>query len=243
VITGIIVALPEEISSLTSKKICKGDCFFINENILVACSGAGPENATKASQLLINKGAKRLISWGCAAALKVNLHPGDLVLPQTLITEEQRQFSNLHINTPWLENVLDHLSPLNPYTGPLAESSFIVAESADKKLIHKQTRAIALDMESIAVAKIAIEYKIPVLVIRCIADPVSMSLPKAVSYALNKQGDIILAKLLWFLLTHPSELPGLIKLGLHFNAAKNKLKLVANQLDIIVGFEQNTAIK
>jgi len=50
-----------------------------------------------------------------------------------------------------------------------------------------------------------------------------------------------LSKLLWFLLTHPTELPGLIKLGLHFNAAKNKLKLVAKHLDIIVGFEQKTA--
>ena len=242
-ITGIIVALPDEINSLTSKKISKGDCVFIKETTLVACSGAGPKNATKASQLLINKGAKRLISWGCAAALKTNLHPGDLVIPQTLITEEQRQFSNLHLNTPWLENTLAHLSPLNPYTGSLAESSSIVAESAEKKLIHKQTRAIALDMESIAVAKTAIQHKLPVLVIRCIADPVSMSLPKAVSFALNDQGDVVLIKLLWFLFTHPKELPGLIKLALHFNAAKNKLKLVANQLDIIIGFEQNTAIK
>jgi len=243
VITGIIVALPDETSSLTSKKISKGECVFINDTTLVACSGAGPKNATKASQLLINKGAKRLISWGCAAALKANLHPGDLVLPQTLITEEQRQFSNLHLSTPWLEYTLTHLSPLNPFTGALAESSFIVAESADKKLIHKQTRAIALDMESIAVAKTAMQHKLPVLVIRCIADPVSMNLPKAVSYALNEQGDVVLAKLLWFLLTHPSELPGLIKLAQHFNAAKNKLKLVANQLDIIVGFDQNPAIK
>lgn len=237
-ITGIIVALPNEISSLTRKKVSKGDCAFINDNTLIACSGAGPENATKASQLLIDKGAERLISWGCAAALKANLHPGDLVLPQTLQTERHEE---LTLASPWLNNVLDRLSHLNPYTGSLLESSFIVAESVEKKAIYKQTRAIALDMESIAVARIAIQNSIPVLVIRCIADPVTMSLPKAVSYALNEQGDIVLAKLLWFLLTHPHELPGLIKLGLHFNAAKNKLKLVARHLDIIDGFEQNTA--
>ena len=237
-ITGIIVALPNEISSLTDKKINKGDCVFINDNTLDACSGAGPENATNASKLLINKGAKRLISWGCATALKTNLHPGDLILPDTLQTERQE---DLTIASQWLNDVLDHLSPLNPFTGSLAESSLIVAESSAKKAIHKQTRAIALDMESVAVAKIAIQNKLPVLVIRCIADPVSMSLPKAVSYALNNKGDVLLPRLLWFLLTHPSELPGLIKLGLHFNAAKNKLKLVAEHLDIITGFEQNTA--
>ncbi len=237
-ITGIIVALPNEISSLTSKKVNKGDCLFINDNTVIACSGAGPENAAKASQLLIDKGAERLISWGCAAALKANLHPGDLVLPQTLLTERHEE---LTIASPWLNKALDQLSSLNPYTGSLVESSFIVADSLDKKSIHQQTRAIAVDMESIAIVKIAIQNNLPVLVIRCIADPVTMNLPKAVSYALNNQGDVVLAKLLWFLLTHPNELPGLIKLGLHFNAAKNKLKLVAEHLDIITGFEQNTA--
>ena len=237
-ITGIIVALPNEISSLTRKKITKGDCLFINDDTLIACSGAGPENAAKASQLLIDKGAKRLISWGCGAALKANLHPGDLVIPQTLLTERHEE---LTIASPWLNKALDQLSSLNPYTGSLVESSFIVADSEEKKAIYKQTRAIALDMESAAVARMAIQNNLSVLVIRCIADPVSMNLPKAVSYALNNQGDVVLAKLLWFLLTHPNELPGLIKLGLHFNAAKNKLKLVARHLDIMDGFEQNTA--
>ena len=237
-ITGIIVALPNEISSLTSKKANKRDCIFINDSTVIACSGADPENAATAAQLLINKGAKRLISWGCAAALKANLHPSDLVIPQTLLTERHEE---LTIASPWLNKVLDQLSSLNPYTGSLVESSFIVADSEEKKVIYKQTRAIALDMESVAVARMAIQNNLSILVIRCIADPVSMNLPKAVSYALNDQGDIKLVKLLWFLLTHPTELPGLIKLGLHFNAAKNKLKLVARHLDIIDGFEQNTA--
>ena len=237
-ITGIIVALPDEISSLTSKKITKGDSLFINDNTVIAYSGAGPKNAAKASQLLIDKGAERLISWGCAAALKANLHPGDLILPQTLLTERHEEIT---IASPWLNDVIDQLSSLNPFTGSLVESSFIVAESEEKKAIYKQTRAIALDMESLAVARIAIQNNRPAIVIRCIADPVTMNLPKAVSHALNNQGDVVLAKLLWFLLTHPNELPGLIKLGLHFNAAKNKLKLVARHLDIMDGFEQNTA--
>jgi hopanoid-associated phosphorylase len=238
VITGIIVALPNEISSLTSEKANKEDCIFINASTVIACSGAGPENAAIAAQLLINKGAERLISWGCAAALKANLHPGDLVIPQTLLTERHEE---LTIASPWLNKVLDQLSSLNPYTGSLVESSFIVADSEEKKAIYKQTRAIALDMESVAVARMAIQNNLPVVVIRCIADPVSMDLPKAVSYALNDQGDIKLVKLLCFLLTHPTELPGLIKLGLHFNAAKNKLKLAASHLDIMDSFEQNTA--
>ena len=237
-ITGIIIALPDEISSLTSKKINKGECITINGNILLALSGAGPGNAIKASELLLEKGANRLISWGCAAALHPDLKPGDLVLADNLLSADKQQLS---IDSPWLKHVTEQLSALNPITGRLAESHTIVADSIDKKTIHQQSGAIALDMESIAVAKTALLNNCPTLVIRCIADPVSMSLPKAVSYALNNEGDVVLPKLLWFLLTHPSELPGLIKLGLHFNAAKNKLKLAAKQLDIIAGFEQQTA--
>ena len=239
-ITGIIVALPDEISSLTSKKLNKGDCIFINEQTLLCCSGAGPKNAATASQLLVDKGAKRLISWGCAASLDQQLKPGDLVLPEQLHSESKL---SLLIDSPWLSHTKLTLADLKANTGSLTESSVIVAESIAKQEIHQQTKAVALDMESIAVAQTAKQHNISVIVIRCIADPVDMSLPRAVSYALDNQGDVILSKLLWFLLTHPSELPGLIKLGLHFNAAKNKLKLVAKHLDIIVGFEQKTASK
>jgi nucleoside phosphorylase len=238
--TGIIVALADEITSLTRKKINKGDCFFINDNVLVAFSGAGPKNAAKASQLLIDKGANRLISWGCAAALKAELKPGDLLIPQTLQTENLEKFS---ISSPWLCNVLEHLSPLNPHTDSLIESSYIVTQSSAKKKIHQQSGAIALDMESIAIAKTALQHNFPALIIRCVADPVTMNLPNAISYALNGQGDVVLTRLLWFLLIHPYELPGLIKLGLHFNVAKNKLKCIAKQLDIITGFEQKTVVK
>lgn len=137
-------------------------------------------------------------------------------------------------------HVKDQLAALNINTGLLAESSTIVAQSSAKRLINSQSSAIALDMESIAVAQTANQHSLPVLVIRSIADPVSMSLPKAVSYALDDEGEVVLTKLLWFLLTHPTELPSLIKLGIHFNAAKNKLKLVAKQLDKIVSFESKT---
>ena len=240
-ITGIVVALADEISSLSETKIKKGDCVFLNNKTLVVLSGAGSENASKAAQLLIEKGADRLISWGCAAALKTGLHPGDLIVPETLYAEEDEQFSQLNISSLWFQQVLEHLSSLKPYTGSLAESSTVVASASAKKLIHKLTRAIALDMESIAVAKTAKENNKDILVIRCIADPVDQDLPQAVCYAMSPQGDIVLIKLLWFLLTHPKELPGLIKLGLNFNAAKNKLKLVAKHLDIISGFEQDQA--
>lgn len=237
-ITGFVVALPNEINSLAKIKISQRDCAFINQKTLITRSGAGPENAAKAAQLLIDNGAQRLISWGCASALTMSLHPGDLVIPKTLHPEGKNQLSPIRLASPWLQQVISHLSELNPHIGSIAESSSIIAKSSAKKLIYKQTRAIALDMESIAVAKIAHKNHVAILVIRSIADPVTLDLPQAVYYAFNQRGDITIIKLLRFVLTHPTQLPSLIKLGLNFKAAKNKLRLVAKHLDAIVGFEQ-----
>ena len=233
-ITGIIVALPEEIGSLTHQKINKGECISLSNNTLLTLAGTGPENAGKASALLIANGAQRLISWGCAAALNDCLKSGDLIIPDQLLSEKQQTLS---IASRWSQYVQKQLASLNPHTDLLVESSKIVSESTNKRSIQKQSKGIALDMESVAIAKTALQHNLPALVIRCIADPVSMNLPKSISYAQNNQGEIILTKLLGYLLTHPAELPGLIKLGLHFKAANNKLKLVAKQLDTIVSFE------
>ncbi len=227
-ITGIVVALPEELSTLTSKKIDKGYCVFIADEIVLAYSGAGANNARNASELLIAQGATRLISWGCAAALSETLKPGDMVLADSLLDAEGAQIG---IDPDWHDYSKNLLSAsLQIHTGSLVESIRIVATSQDKKHLHAQTAAVALDMETIAIAKAALQHKLPFLAIRAIADPVEMDLPKAINHSLNSEGDIMLGKLLLFIALHPAELPGLIKLGLHFNKAKNTLKLVAKQL-------------
>ncbi|MEI6335190.1 MAG: phosphorylase [Methylococcaceae bacterium] len=236
-ITGLVVALPEELTTLTSKKIEKGDCLFITDRLLVAYSGAGPINAKAAAELLVAKGATRLISWGCAGALGAALKPGDLILADRLIDAENNEMA---INADWHSDANHLLAKFAVVTrGCLAESVSIVSTSTDKKQLHSLTGAVALDMESIAVAKVAKQYTLPFLVIRAIVDPVEMNLPLAINHSLNDQGEIELKKLLLFLFLHPGELPGLIKLGLNFNAAKKTLKLVAKQLGKLTDFSSD----
>jgi adenosylhomocysteine nucleosidase len=232
VITGIVVALPQELETLTTQKIVKSQCVFLTKTLVLAYSGAGANNAQAAAQLLIAQGATRLISWGCAGALDARLQSGDLVLADTLITAEGETIT---VNTDWHQHVKTVLQEYKPkfvlYCGSLLESKNLVATSHDKQQLHQKTKAIALDMESVAIAKVAQQHALPFLAIRAIADPVTMDLPKAVSHALNEQGDVELGKLLSYLLRHPSELKGLIALGQHFNAAKKTLKLIAKELE------------
>jgi adenosylhomocysteine nucleosidase len=234
VTTGIIIALPEELSTLTAKKIAPGECLLISSNILVAHAGTGPANAIKATELLLAKGSSKLISWGCAAALDPSLSAGDLCLPKTIIAENQQHYP---AHFAWQQHTTKLLSELQPiYSGPLCESSSIVASKVDKKNLYDTSGSVALDMESAAIAKVAQKANIPFLVIRAIADPADMNMPGAVIHAINNEGLVDVKKLAVYLLTHPNEIPSLIKLGFAFRSARNKLKSVVHKLQSIISF-------
>lgn len=236
-ITGIVVALPEELGTLTTKKIVKGQCAFIADKLLAAYSGAGPENAQSAAELLVAKGVTQLISWGCAAALSSLLKPGDLTLADTLIDADDTE---IFIGSDWHRHSQQLLSQsIVVHIGCLAESKNIISSSKDKDRLKSITGAIALDMESIAIAKVAARHALPFLAIRVIVDPADMDLPGAVGYSLNDQGDVMLGRLLLFLALHPLELPVLIRLGIYFNAARRTLKRVADQLDGLINFNHS----
>lgn len=237
--TGIVVALPEELSTLTSRKIKKGNCIVISENVLAACSGTGPVNAKLAAETLIANGSAQLISWGCAAGLDPFVKPGDLFIPQYVLTQHQKK---LPAAPNWHRHAIKTLSQhFTLKTGCLAESDSIISSNKEKADLHKASGCQLVDMESAAVAEISAAAEIPFLAIRTIADSAEMSLPKAVEYALNEEGDIELKQLLGFLAFHPMEIPALIKLAMHFKNARNKLKSVAEFLDIIVCFDKKTA--
>lgn len=232
--TGIVVALPEELSTLTSARIDKGHCAIVADNLVVALSGAGPYNAARTAGLLIEQGARRLLSWGCAAALEPKLQPGDLVLADSLYARDKKR---IHCDPDWIEQtarILRHIEQLR--IGGLACSASIVSTHTDKQTLYEQTRAIAVDMESYAVAETARRAAIPCIALKAVADPAATDLPEAVVHALNPQGEIDKIRLFGHILTHPFELPGLIALGKQFYTARNSLKLISHYLDKISSF-------
>ncbi len=232
-IIGIVVALSEEVSTLTRAKPAQGDCVAISENILLCFAGAGPINAERATQNLINQGATHLISWGCAAALSPELKPGHLVLASGIKSDNQ----HFNSDSDWLKHLHNLLSPnLTLSSANIAASKDLVSTSQAKQQIFQQTGAVALDMESGAIAELAQSNSLGFVAIRAIADPASMNLPNAISHSLNNNGQVVLARLLKYLISHPWEIPSLIKLGLHFNAAQKTLKTVALQLNAFVNF-------
>lgn len=236
-IIGVVVALPEELTTLTNAKIKKGQLHSIRNNFLVILSGTGPDNARTAALKLVANGADHLISWGCAGALSKLLKPGHLVVANQLIDQNNNVINQ---RPAWPEYLLNNLtSPQVIAPGKLLESPQLVTNKKDKESLHNETHADLVDMESGAIARIAHQNHLPFVAIRAIADTSSMNLPKAVSHSLDENGEVQLSILFKYLITHLHEIPELIKLGLSFNSAKKSLCQVAEQLAIIAKFQSS----
>ncbi len=234
-ITGIIVALSEELSTLKTlpnalweRGLRRGKFIFITDDIILIYSGAGAENACKAAELLVSKGATQLMSWGCAAALSPDLKMGDLVLADSLLSCDGIETA---VNATWHQHTKIILgSQITAYKGVLIASNEIVATAQAKHELYEKTGAIALDMESGAIAQVAQHYALPFLAIRAIADPATMDLPLSVSNALNENGEVDITKIIASLVFNPKEIPHLIQLAQYFQIAKKTLSKVAKQL-------------
>lgn len=227
-ITGVLVALPEELRTLSKCNIKQGECFSVSDSTLVTVSGSGSDNASKATQLLLNSGAQQLISWGCAGALAPHMEAGDLIIPALILTQDNSQLAS---DAAWSKLIINSLQPaIKCYDGMLVESVAVISKAREKTELFKQTQALAVDMESAAVARCAQQANIPFIAVRSIVDPAHLDLPNAINHAMTDKGIISIPKLLVYLCSHPQELPSLINTALYFNKARRTLTSVACQL-------------
>ena len=90
---------------------------------------------------------------------------------------------------------------------------------ADKEALFYQSRAEAVDTESIFVARAAKAAGIPFMVLRAISDPAEVSLPPAASVGLDQAGRPAILPVLRSLLKNPLQLPGLIRAAIGANRA------------------------
>jgi nucleoside phosphorylase len=170
-----------------------------------------------------------LVSWGSAAALVPELAPGDLLLPQAVITADDRRYA---IDPDWrvaLAGMIGQCVHLRD--GALVESRHVINEIAAKQRLHTASGAHACDMESAAVAAVAAEFRLPFIAIRAIVDDATMILPPSARAAVDADGALQPLALLCSLAGRPSavhaQLRALKQLAVAFRAAQLTLAAVA----------------
>lgn len=222
--TGILVAMPQECRSLSSKPIAEGGFLVLNDACLVGVSGAGPEAASCCTQRLAEQGCTRLISWGCAAALDPSLKPGALLIPATLISADGE---TLATDDQWRAEFMAQLNGKIPVNqGALLESRRIVSTAVEKRSLYQHTGALGLDMESAAAARAAKALGLPFLAIRSIVDPAHIDIPPSIATAFDENGVLNVPKMLMKAVFRPIDLLGIIRLGRDFGKATGSLRAV-----------------
>ena len=185
----------------------------------VLCSGGRPDVAARQALELINGGVTSLMSFGIAGALSPTLRPGSRVVATEIITDFE--------SYPALSN---SASIVKGHSGLIYGSWAIIASSAEKAAIFARTGALAVDMESAPVAKVAMEHDIPFVALRVIADPANAAVPAAALLPLSPSGRPRLMAVFWSVLAHPGQIPALIRTGRQTSAALRSLRRATRRL-------------
>jgi adenosylhomocysteine nucleosidase len=150
--------------------------------------------------------AECLVSFGIAGALKPGLKPGDIVLSTEVIDEDRRWITGESLRAR-LPELVEEIGAIE---GPVLGARMVLATEADKRRAWHETGAIAVDLESVVVARAGAALGIPFLVLRAIADPATRGLPPAALVPLNAAGRPQLGQVLASVMRRPQQLPNLL---------------------------------
>lgn len=227
---GVVIAMPSEAFALYGRKgwrsiKAKQSTFQLhqsNTEYLVLQSGLGLARAEEAALWLVDQGVHALVSLGISGGLIAGLATGDLILADALILATQE----LKSDAAWMRqgSVVLQKQGLILHSGRLVSVVDAVLSPNDKVDLAKETGAIAVDMESAAVAHVAELTGLPYLALRSICDTVSQEVGLDPARILTKEGRVHAIRLIAEIARKPSLLLALPRLGKDFNVALNALQ-------------------
>lgn len=164
--------------------------------IALAESGMGPRLAKLATQTLIDGHSPAwIISAGFSGALESGMRVGDIVV------------GNSVVDASGTELAIDLKMQADPakglHVGRLLTVDRIVRTVAEKKSLAEQHAAIAVDMESLAVAQVCHAQKIRFLAVRVISDDLSADLPSELASVVGSSGTVRLGAAVGALFKRP----------------------------------------
>lgn len=172
--------------------------------------GGGRDEAGAAAAVaeLLAGGATALLSFGLCGGLDPGLRPGDIVVPDTVATPDGRWTVD-----PALR------ARLGPGAGGALFAGELLAGVPGKQRIHRSLGALAVDVESGAVARAGV----PFAVLRAVCDPAGRGLPEAALVAMDAGGRVQALRVLRAVLRRPHEIAGLVRLARDAGQARRAL--------------------
>jgi adenosylhomocysteine nucleosidase len=152
--------------------------------------------------------ASGIISIGIAGALAPGLPVGQWVVADAVLVDGE----SLSTDPAWTSRLAARLP--EAARGVLLGVNAMVAEAMQKASLHSTTGAVAVDMESHIVARVARRHRLPFAAARVISDAAHHNLPPAAGVGMKSDGGMDLPAVMRSLLANPGQLPALIRTGL-----------------------------
>ncbi len=221
---GVVAALDAEARTLGPLVRRENGLWLTAEGILVAVSGVGCAAAAESARALIEAGANALVSWGMAGGLDPALAAGTVCLPSAVISATGAQFAT---DPHWREVLRAAIDGRRTVVeGSLLTHTGAIDRVEAKQTAFRETGAVAVDMESTAIAAVAATAGLPFLAIRVIVDGAGDALPRSV-VAASTTGQVRMARLIRGLIRSPTDIVPLLRLAKRYRAATQTLKAVA----------------
>lgn len=182
------------------------------------------QNTTLADVLVpaIADDCEGVVSFGTAGGLVRDARPGAWVIARSVIAGQRRYPADPAWSAA-LENTLRG-AVSDVRIGDIAGVPHPVVSASDKDALYRRTHAIAADMESQVVARLATARDIPFVCCRVVIDPAERSLPDAALAGMKPDGSTDVGAVIRSLLKRPAQLPALLSVARDAAHAQRSLK-------------------
>jgi adenosylhomocysteine nucleosidase len=154
--------------------------------VVIVEAGAGAVSAARGTEALLAGHKPRwVISAGFAGALAPQLRKGDIVMPDRLVDLSGRQ---LDVDFRIDPAVLAATARL--HVGRLLTADRIIGDTAEKRLLGERHTALAVDMETFAVAEVCRREKVRFMAVRVVSDEVDRQLPREVDNLVRQKSNV-----------------------------------------------------
>jgi len=179
----------------------------------------------------IRKGVRGIISFGVCGGLDPKLQPGKVVIASSVFAGKDEAYPS---DSLWAKELL-RMIPGAGYS-PIAGVASPMTSFEERRHFHAATGAVAADMESQFVARIAAECRIPFAVCRVVLNPAHRTLPRAALIEIGPAGKPGLRKIGGSVVKDPRQLPGLGRLALDAAIALLALRSAKQRIGTHLGF-------
>ncbi len=222
---GIVCALGLEARHLCAQLPAPRTVSMLSDGSLLTVSGMGAAAAARGARALLAAGATALASWGTAGGLDPALGAGAIILPDEVMAAGG---ATVATSRAWRDQLYPSLTALQPVIrGRLLSGTPVIASVAEKSALFAATGALAVDMESAAVAAETCARRLPFIAVRVVVDRAGDALPRSVGVAADGDGRLRLWRLLGALALAPADLLLLPGLARRYRAASRGLAALA----------------